>query len=97
MRQYNSALAFASIVTKLDAQPGSGPLTYRVSGQVYHYIGSAQASDNSTPKYGQLYFMDSVDALQVRSIQSIKFNLDPDLLSLLDIILRQWNPYAAAY
>lgn len=41
IRNYNGALAFASIVAAQDLKirAGGGPPVYRISGQMYHFLG----------------------------------------------------------
>ena len=97
IRKYNSAMAFASVITKLHTVPGAGPFTYRISGQFYHCLGSAHVPENVAPRYGQLYFVDSADALGARSSQPVNENLNGELLTILDSTMRSCNPFADAY
>jgi hypothetical protein len=40
IRQYNSALAFASFGANIKSPPGRGPYCFRIHGQIYHQVGS---------------------------------------------------------
>ena len=50
--KYNSATAFASVITELHPVPGVGLFTYQISGQFYQCLGSAHAPENVAPRYG---------------------------------------------
>ena len=50
IRQYNSALAFASFGANIAVPPvGRGPHSFRIHGQIYHKSGSLHPSDNADP------------------------------------------------
>jgi hypothetical protein len=72
IRNYNSALAFASMSAKLDPfMNTSGPYFYKVSGQVYHYVSESSRSISSMASYSQLYMLDSKEATLKRTNNSI--------------------------
>ncbi|CAG8814073.1 20798_t:CDS:2, partial [Dentiscutata erythropus] len=61
IRKYNGALAFASIVSNIEKPSGCGPYIYKISEQIYHFLGPAQPNANEVPTFGQLYFMETAD------------------------------------
>lgn len=97
--RYNNAFAFASIAYK-KAHPlaGRGPLTIRIQGQICHNVSAARPnSENQTPSYSQLYFLDPTEALEIRRKHPANEQLDAGLLRQFDIIFRRDNPYAGSY
>ncbi|GBN28214.1 hypothetical protein AVEN_191800-1 [Araneus ventricosus] len=48
IREYNSALAFASIGAQIKPLPGTGPYCYRIHGKIYHMV-SPLNSDHNKP------------------------------------------------
>ncbi|RIB19665.1 hypothetical protein C2G38_1964869 [Gigaspora rosea] len=97
IRNYNSAVAFVSVVSNIQSIPGRGPYMYKISGQIYHFLGPAQPNTGDIPTFGQLYFLNTADAHEHRSNNPINIRLNPILLLLLDSLLRQINPYAQAF
>lgn len=67
IREYNNALAFASIVSRgvPPQPPGRGPRTFVVHGQLYSYISHADAGEDN-PRFCQLYFIDTERATECR-------------------------------
>lgn len=95
IRNYNNALAFASFGAKLDVVSGQGPKVFRICGQIYHNAYALHPSENEDRKYGQLYIIDTEVASQIRESNHLKCSTI--ILKEIDIILREINPYAAAY
>jgi hypothetical protein len=62
IRAYNNAFAFTSLGVNLDhnlANSTEGMYTFRISGQMYHRIGSLlPQSEQNEPKFAQIYFQD---------------------------------------
>lgn len=99
IRQYNSALAFASLIIQKPAHfHAGGPFSFRVQGQVYSMV-SAATPDQKLPSYGQLYFIDSEEASAIRSSDRRNEDCDPSLFQELDNMIRIEcdNPYAKLY
>ncbi|KAL7223543.1 hypothetical protein ACSBR1_025071 [Camellia fascicularis] len=93
IRTYNSLYAFTSMGVKLDSKVATrknGIHTFRVQGQIYHYINSLQPPDTS-PKYLQLYFYDIEHELQHRSENALQLRVN-----IIESIMRilSENPYA---
>ncbi|XP_065210885.1 uncharacterized protein LOC135840629 [Planococcus citri] len=97
IRQYNSALSFASCGAQIDTLSGTGPYCYRIHGQIYHKTTHCQTSSTFPPKYAQLYFLDSEEALNERLKVNANKGCDKDLLKDLDLAIRSVNPYAKSY
>ncbi|XP_021775369.1 uncharacterized protein LOC110739221 [Chenopodium quinoa] len=90
---YNNMFAFTSLGVKKDkelAQRHHGIYTFRVQGQVYHYINDIHRNDEQ-PRYLQLYFYDT--DVEYRHRVSIFKNLDPRVIGQL-VRLMELNPYA---
>ena len=93
IRIYNSNFSFTSFGVKNDkdlCKRNKGIYTFRVQGQVYHYINDMLPLD-SRPSYLQLYFYDTDHELQNRLNMSSK--LSPQIVCKIMDILRI-NPYS---
>ncbi|GBN82679.1 hypothetical protein AVEN_103253-1 [Araneus ventricosus] len=66
IREYNFALAFASLEAQIKPPRRTGPYCYRLHGQVYHRVSPLYASDQHKESYGQLYIFDSSEATEKR-------------------------------
>ncbi|XP_057375160.1 uncharacterized protein LOC130696096 [Daphnia carinata] len=98
IRNYNNALAFASMGAQIDSPPGRGPYCFRIHGQIYHDTTSVEYQhEDSAPKYAQLYFIDSSQANEFRASNPANVRCDRFLMEQLDSLLRQCNPYASMY
>ncbi|CAG8752472.1 2529_t:CDS:2, partial [Acaulospora morrowiae] len=67
IRNYNAAMAFASILSNIDNQTDQGPYIYRISSQIYHFVGPVKPASNEKPSFGQLYFLDTAEAREQRA------------------------------
>jgi len=66
IRSYNSSFSFASFNANLinfqDRRPG--PYCFKIQGQIYYQINTAlYAAQNESPTYGQLFIVDSNEAI----------------------------------
>ena len=59
------------ISTSIYSSSGRGPYCFRIHGQIYHNT-APMDKNTKNPKYGDLYFMDSSQALEYRTIQKLK-------------------------
>ncbi|GBN24309.1 hypothetical protein AVEN_89360-1 [Araneus ventricosus] len=95
IREYNTALAFASMGAEVKSLPGNGPYCFRIHGQIYHRIAPLYSNERFKPGYGQLYIFDASEA------NSRRLENNPSCLSSvmekLDALLRTINPYAKSY
>ncbi|EFX63653.1 hypothetical protein DAPPUDRAFT_268051 [Daphnia pulex] len=101
-RQYNNALAFASLGASIDVLRGRGPYCFKIYGQLYHNTYAVQYYDEeiSVPpalKYAQLYFLDSAQANEQRLNNPANRSCDSALMEQLDALIRRVNPYAVMY
>ena len=109
IRQYNAALALASIGYNGDAMSrnntdapnrphvdGYGSL--KISGRTYHLIGGLQPSNGQSPRWGQLFMFDAAEATQLRvaTTRCIE-HARPDVLSQLHALLLQHNQWVAEF
>jgi hypothetical protein len=92
IRQYNNALALASIGLSEQFMPGFSP-TVKVHGKVYHAIGPLLPREGNQPKFAQLYFFDGneVDSAHAR----LMYNSNIDFFNIFDLqmMLQDVNPY----
>ena len=52
IRNYNNALAFASMGAQIVTVPGRGPKVFKIHGQIYHNTSAVRLNDEtSVPKY----------------------------------------------
>ena len=100
IRRYNNTLAFAAFSTDLNQRrlPGRGPRVFTVHGQVYRRItNDVVRNDDRHPSYCELYFIESGEANRARMNQNHQGELNETVLTDLDTMLRQTNPFAMAF
>ncbi len=97
IRQYNAALAFTSLAVKVDEAitNSSGPYCFRVSGELHHWMGSLLPQEEGKLSYAQLYIHDPAEALSMRN--RCNPNLNPEIMSQLQDLMQDINPYVALY
>lgn len=100
-RRYNNSLAFAGFSTDLNHRrlAGRGPKVFTVHGQVYHRItNDIVRNDDRQPRYCELYFVETETANRIRMEQQTDRNrVLEHLMTSLDVLLRDINPYAQAF
>ena len=73
-----------------------GPHCFKIQGQIYYHVNTAlYPAPNESPTYGQLFIVDSNEA--VDSVQRRNTALDRDLLERIDRIMRDNNVFAQSY
>ncbi|XP_051168410.1 uncharacterized protein LOC127286139 [Leptopilina boulardi] len=97
IRRYNNSFAFASMGAKLEIPKGYGPYVFRVHGQVYHNTYALHPDDNENRKYGQLYILDTNDAVLERLKNKCNEKCLSSIMEEIDKLLREINPYAKAF
>jgi hypothetical protein len=97
IRSYNSALGFASMGATITKPPGYGPYCFRIHGQIYHRVSSAHPKGSESPKFAQLYILDSDEALQKRMTPKENTGCDSKLMAALDSLIRSINEYAKGF
>jgi hypothetical protein len=85
IRNYNSALAFASMAATFDPKMRKkGPYFFKISGQVYHYTSSTlYPTNNDCPRYSQLYILDTKDATANRMNIAENKCCEPEVIYLM--------------
>ena len=66
IRNYNSAFALASFGANIRPPPGRGPYCFRLQGQIYHYATNLHPNGEDERKYGQLYIIETNEAIRAR-------------------------------
>ena len=73
------------------------PQVIKICGQIYHNVYALHLNKNEARKYGQLYVLDNEKATAQRKNHKSKSGIKAELLSELDSLLRNVNPYAKVY
>uniref|UniRef100_A0A8C4X2J5 C2H2-type domain-containing protein n=1 Tax=Erpetoichthys calabaricus TaxID=27687 RepID=A0A8C4X2J5_ERPCA len=94
IREYNSALAFASMGAHIAQPSGHGPYAFRIHGQIYHQVSPLYTNPDTSPRYGQLYIFDSAEATTQRLQKECNSACSDILLLQLDKRIRQVKPFA---
>ncbi|KAK6012893.1 hypothetical protein OSTOST_21925 [Ostertagia ostertagi] len=97
IRNFNSALAMASMGAQVDSLPGRGPYCYRIHGQIYHRLGPLHPRNGEPRQYGQIYILDTELAAQQRLGNARNTNCDPRLMRFLSDLLSNVNMYARSF
>lgn len=87
----------ASMGAHLDIPKGHGPYCYRIHGQVYHLAGPLHPEPGGRPSYGQIYILDTAQAIEERLGNPANSKCDPQLMAELTKLISTRNPYAKAY
>ena len=68
IRAYNQMFAMTSLGAEIDdsINRGNGPYVFKVSGKIYHWIGSMCPEENKKPKFLQLYIYDTANEVKNR-------------------------------
>ena len=90
IRQYNNALALASIGCQEEVLPGFTP-TIKIHGKVFHRIGALHPPDGQKPKFVQIYFHDTEH--EVANRKEHNRNLDDEILETLQECMKSNNSY----
>ncbi|GBM87461.1 hypothetical protein AVEN_9560-1 [Araneus ventricosus] len=95
IREYNAALAFATIGTEIKAPPGTGLYCFRMHGHIYHMVSPLYSKERNKPGYGQLNIFDSSEASN-SSMEKNQACLH-SVMEKLDALLRSINLFAESY
>ncbi|XP_044005535.1 uncharacterized protein LOC122850453 [Aphidius gifuensis] len=98
IRPYNSSFSFASfnanLVTFRSRRPG--PFCFKIQGQIYYQINtSLYPANNEAPSNGQLFIVDSNEAVDYRL--NTHRELNRNILRAIDTAMRQHNVFAQSY
>ncbi|GKB83788.1 DNA helicase, partial [Tanacetum coccineum] len=96
IRAYNQMFAMTSFGAKVDdsVNSGKGPYVFKVSGQIYHWIGSLCPEEGQHPRFLQLYIYDTHDEVsnRMRNFAGREEDmLNPDIVQGLIRVLDEHN------
>lgn len=97
--KYNNKFALTS-TGMTHAEPNDGnpwKPNIRISGKVYHYIGSFVPESGREPLFLQVYFLDDEAAATQRQAPVGNETLDPDILAKLQAMLHEENSYVRSF
>jgi hypothetical protein len=77
--------------------PGRGPYCFRIYGQTYHRVSPLHPPKGETPKYAQIYILDSEEALETRMAIDRNARCDRLLMDILGGKMKEINPFAKSY
>lgn len=102
IRAYNALFAMTSFGAKVDntVNDGFGPYTFKISGQVSHWIGTMCPDPNTAPRFLQLYIYDPANEVSNRlSVysNSNENGLNPDIVGFLTHLLGSINKYVRMF
>jgi hypothetical protein len=92
LRTYNNAFALASLGCHQIRFP-TGVSSFKVQGKIHHFLGTLLPSENSEPKFAQLYFHDSEHELinRARNMETFGVSRAPGRGD----VVQEWAPHAA--
>ncbi|KAG5863313.1 hypothetical protein JTB14_024440 [Gonioctena quinquepunctata] len=99
IRYINSLFAMASFKTSrpIPERRGQGLWSFTICGQIYHFLDNIpNTQDLVQPCLNKIYFLDVEDALMRRN-SFAKDMIDPTLMRIIELSLRNVNPYIQAY
>jgi len=96
IRLYNNAFAFTSLGAKVDPRLASarqGVYTFRIQGEIKHFVGSLLPAEGQREVFAQLHVMDASqhDRVQARLQTQTNSELSPELMLDLQQIFEQHN------
>ena len=93
LRAYNNALAMASVGGNAPEQG----VNFKIQGKLYHRIGSiGPPPAGEVPKFAALYFHDSDHETENR-LHHQSQTLNPEIISVLQAVIRDVNPYVNSF
>ncbi|XP_071574288.1 uncharacterized protein [Temnothorax nylanderi] len=102
IRSYNSALAMASMGAPGNRNPldvvNLAPYCLKIHGQYHHLTSKAmRPCDGQPPRYAQLYFLDTEEAVHHRMNNKANQGCDPALMRDLSCFMIQCNEFAKTF
>lgn len=91
-RKYNTLFQMTSFGTK-EVREGNFMPTFKIQGQIYHYIGSSLSIQEKEPEFLQIYFISEADQISRRL--NIILNLERELIELIQMSWK--NMYVIIY
>ena len=99
IRQYNSMFCYTSLGAHIDnsINVGGAPFAFKMNGVVYHRIGPLVPPDGLSPKFAQLYMIDSGDKVDSRlnvfaRDDGSSLCPDPKIVASIIRMLDMYNP-----
>lgn len=74
----------------------TGVYTYKISGTIYHTIGSLLPIEDRLSEFAQIYFYDTLEE-QLQSRLDIITNMNSEMLSKLQFIIHSINPFVSMF
>ena len=95
--QYNAAFAFTSLGVKVDQSVtrGSGPYSFRISGELHHLSGALLPLPGHAPVFAQIYIHAPDDQLAQRARNND--NLNRAIMTIIQGVIHQSHPYMELY
>ena len=93
--KYNTAFAMTSFGADKDLTNRGFFTTYKVQGQVYHLLGSLLPLPEETPKFLQVYFINTSDD-EAKHRCSLNSGVRMNIIQQLQDMLHQSHPYVAS-
>ena len=94
--KYNTAFAMTSFGADKDLTNRGFFTTYKVQGQVYHLLGSLLPLPEETPKFLQVYFINTSDD-EAKHRCSLNSGVRMNIIQQLQDMLHQSHPYVASF
>ncbi|XP_028301369.1 uncharacterized protein LOC114462606 [Gouania willdenowi] len=95
-KQYNNALAMASIGIKEIAMPGFNP-GVRIQGKVHHFIVCPLPEQGQWPNFLQLYYHEPSREMKLRRTHASNNGLNKEFLFKALKAIRKYNPYVQQF
>ena len=95
IRKYNCAFQMTSFGCSQITMVGFNP-SFRIQGQVYHLIGSIVPAEGESPKFAQIYFIDSQNS-EVATRCAIVDGLKPDIIRGINQLLHESHHYVEVF
>ena len=98
IRRYNAAFAFTSLGAKIDHSVlnGTGPYSFRISGELHHQASALLPPNDHAPSYAQLYIHDPNQQLDYREANNANA-LSRPLMTIIQGAILQSHPYVELY
>ncbi|KMQ87777.1 hypothetical protein RF55_12854 [Lasius niger] len=102
IRSYNSALAMASMGAPGNRNPldvvNNAPYCLKIHGQYHHLTSTAmRPADGETPRFAQLYFLDTEEALNHRINNKANKECDQKIMKDLSCFMVECNIFAKTF
>ena len=98
IHQCNATFAFTSLGANFDHSvfTGTGPYSFRISGQLYHWISALLPIPNQAPSFAQLYIHDPNQQLHYREGNNNN-ELSWSVMTIIQGVLHLTHPYVELY